>query len=177
MENNRKSINLLDESLDEFQQNFKMINENKLKLANISKYLVPKISSEDSSKEKEEIVDKKQKKESSKISKYFSTKNDIQSPPVKNKFNCPLCDTELTDEDEQNRQLHVNKCLDKFSKTKIKTDETAPVTSKTDEDKKALILASKENADKKLSDLIRNEGIPNCPICGKIAQTLNVCIF
>ena len=103
----------------------------------------------------------------------------IEKSLLNTKFSCPLCSIELTDEDEQNRQLHVNKCLDKFSKIKIKPsdDETAASSSSKIDEKEEEKKASKENVDKKLFDLVRNTGIPNCPICGKINQTLNVCIF
>ena len=93
-----------------------------------------------------------------------------------------MCSTDLTNEGEQNRQKHVNECLDKFSKKKPSVEEASetkkpePVINtnnkQIDETKTA-----KENVDKKLCDVIRNEGIPNCPICGKILHTLNVCIL
>ena len=212
---NRKSVNLLDESIDDFQQNFKLIKENKLKIANISKYLVPKTtttttteSTTSSSLPSTSAKVKNKKSSTGKISKYFSTSNnespkttesiiksskqetvEIENKSTVNSFPCPLCKLDLTNEEEQTRQLHVNKCLDKFSKTSNKIsnennekEEAPPVVKKPiekefSEEEKAKILASKENADKKLSDLIRNEGIPNCPICGKITHTLNVCIL
>lgn len=243
IDKNRKSINLLDESIDDFQENFKLIKENKLKLANISKFLVPKsltISNnnddDDTSIETNKISSSKsnelnQAKQSNKvkkikpalsklnntnnfksktsssnsnnndtkISKYF-VNNDTQlntsenSSNVKteapvNTFKCPICNDDLTIDAENDRQLHVNKCIDKFSKQK----QTEPVISIVqanvvkDEpvisDSKAVIVEAAKTTtttepkqDNKFVENVLKEGIPNCPICGKVCHSQNVCV-
>ena len=119
----------MDESIDEFQENFKQLKENnkKSKLAQISKYMSPKsqlptsttsttnassssdstslfatASASTSSEFKKPKVPTKLN--DNKISKYFK---------IENSFSCPVCSADLTKKNDADRQRHVNICLDK----------------------------------------------------------------
>lgn len=128
----------MDESIDEFKENFKLIKEKKMKIAQISRYLSPtpkptaepsisqpttseNASSNESSLKKSVSTSsfdtKSSKKSNSKskkpeISKYFERKVE--------KFNCPICSTDLSEASENERQIHVNSCLDQGFKCKPK---------------------------------------------------------
>jgi hypothetical protein len=128
----------MDESIDEFKENFKLIKEKKMKIAQISRYLSPtpkptaepstsqpttseNVSSNESTFKKSSSTSsfdaKLSKKSDSKpkkpeISKYFERKV--------NKFNCPICSTDLSEASENERQVHVNSCLDQGFKSKPK---------------------------------------------------------
>lgn len=123
----------MDETIDDFQENFKLIKEKKkLKLAQISNYLSPKPATSQNasssnlsnttesslispnSKSNFDFRKPKTKKSSSshndsKISKYFVNKESGE----KKAFNCPICSANLTNLMDANRQKHVNECLDK----------------------------------------------------------------
>lgn len=140
----------MDESLDEFQENFKQLKEKKLKLAQISKFLSPKpppdptpiikpaSSSSSTSSSSSSSISKPKKPSNgklndSKISKYFVKKPD-QSKSEKESFQCPICSSDLTSQSETDRQLHVNSCLDKGfnmqkSKNKFVRHPTEPSIS------------------------------------------------
>jgi hypothetical protein len=123
-----------------------------------------------------------------------------------NSFKCPLCTIDLTKLGESERQKHVNECLDKdFSnkssknKFKLKDDDA----TKRDEVKLAYEVASasnstltpkastsldgsikvdnnNENAEerqKRLNENLLRDAVPNCPICGKVLQNMNVFIL
>ena len=224
----------MDESIDEFKQNFKLIKEKKFKLAQISKFLSPSqpqsqsieassssssssaIDSSNSLKSKpslsklnETVQDKAPVKSKSKlktskstISNYFSTSNEEAtslpksgSQQEKSTFNCPLCSVNLTVLSESDRQKHVNQCLDQdFSsksnknKFKLNDDKTPPKPQSTENDKQVESLPctskkepveSNEEAlerQKRLNENLLRDAVPNCPICGKVLQTMIVFI-
>ena len=228
----------MDESIDEFKQNFQLIKEKKLKLAQISKYLSPSQSNKKTdsssttsnsnvlkakpslSKLNETVKDvqtdahakskSKLKTSKSTISNYFVSPKEPISKQISSSnllsstktcttdvFKCPLCSTNLTSLGEAERQKHVNECLDKdFSnkssknKFKLKDDatnsnekivETNEATSKDLEKvSSSKVDISSQNAEerqKRLNENLLRDAVPNCPICGKVLQNMNVFIL
>ena len=232
----------MDDSIDDFKQNFKLIKEKKFKLAQISKYLSPsQPSSSTSSQSKSPVeenasdnanklkakpslckfnetvkdsahVKSKSKLKSSKstISNYFSVPSNetasksVSQPAELTTFKCPLCALNLTSKSESERQTHVNQCLDqdfssKPAKNKFKLNEKLveplPVAEKTVESmpctsssikqhveevsvkETSVISEDAEERQKRLNQNLLRDAVPNCPICGKILQTLIVLIF
>lgn len=96
---------------------------------------------------------------------------------------------------EADREKHVNQCLDKdyssfkfkptnkFKRTNSEADEAEkvekveksqdePRSSKDEE-----IPQNDESKQKKMSESLLKDAVPNCPICGKVLHTFNVFIF
>ena len=237
----------MDESIDEFKQNFKLIKEKKLKLAQISKFLSPSHSllsqantteatnSPDNSREPKQSLSKpslsklnetvkeaqaqvkskssKLKTSKSTISNYFVSPKDVSAATVSSRpqsssnltsgpnssFKCPLCSIDLTKLGEPERQKHVNECLDKdFSnkssknKFKLKDDaaekgdgatkeadaSVASTSNSTLTPKASTILdENAEERQKRLNENLLRDAVPNCPICGKVLQNMNVFII
>jgi len=236
----------MDESIDEFKQNFKLIKEKKLKLAQISKFLSPSHSllsqantteatnSPDNSREPKQSLSKpslsklnetvkeaqaqvkskssKLKTSKSTISNYFVSPKDVSAATVSSRpqsssnlttspnssFKCPLCSIDLTKLGEPERQKHVNECLDKdfsnkSSKNKFKLKDDA-ATKETDSLVSDALVASTSNStltpkasttldenaeerQKRLNENLLRDAVPNCPICGKVLQNMNVFII
>ena len=87
-------------------------------------------------------------------------------------FSCPICSTDLTYDD--NRQAHVNQCLDKgFSSKDPPKPRKIKETGKSVESQPA--KAAIEPAEPaKIPELRIEDAVPNCPICGKVFHTINV---
>lgn len=197
----RESINILDDSTDDFKENFKLLkntsdHQSKLKLSNINKYLVPfnecsqtQQQQQQQKETKEQKGTKKRKQNSKKeISKYFTTSQSQQNKEEKvnedliNKvnenegdiFKCPICSIELKNNNETLRQVHVNECLDKFSKPKKLQEQQQKSIGSACKSPKPIDNSLKAKIDEKFIEKMRKEGIPNCPICGKIFHTINV---
>jgi hypothetical protein len=212
-----KNINLLDESTDDFKENLKIIKENKLKLTNINKYLVKTVLDDSTTTCVTETTSETKKLQFSKlreissqnvsntndISKYFlsSQKTDVDKDNVDKavKFNCPLCSQDLAKLKEDDRQVHVNKCLDQFSRGNVETNKQTKKVEKIAKKNVSELVSDKDEWDtrvcqeqqvtnleltkeelernnKKFIENVLSEAVLNCPICGKLLQTLNVCM-
>ncbi len=88
-------------------------------------------------------------------------------------FFCPICSVDLTN--DQDRQTHVNQCLDKgFSSKAAKKPpkpKPEPKPKSVEEEK-----VEEERVAKKVPELSIEDAVPNCPICGKVLMTLNVAL-
>lgn len=188
----------MDETFDEFRENFKQIKEKRHKQhqAQISKFLTPSqlktdtttsLTNEASSKLSFKNLDdtfeipktqelKKQKSFSDSkadISKYFS-KND--------QFNCPVCSNNLSKLAEADRDKHVNQCLDRKSYlnyeykpvNKFKRNEKEETGEEKESECENLSTSNPNETQKKLSESLLKDAVPNCPICGKVLHNFNV---
>jgi hypothetical protein len=150
----------MDESIDEFQENFKLIKEKKLKLAQISRFLSPTnnnsntSTTSNSSTLNPSISSSKlfsPTKPATSTSNALKSSNEFKKPkPVSSKsansskiskyftsqtpsFSCPVCNEELGKSSETDRQRHVNACLDKgFSMQKTNKFVRNPTETNTE---------------------------------------------
>lgn len=109
-------------------------------------------------------------------SKYFKkvekaeedlNQSEQNEPAKKDTFHCPICQADLTNNED--RQSHVNQCLDKGFSSKAAKKPRAP--------KEASKPSTAEVSNsKKAPELNIEDAVPNCPICGKVFQTQNVAI-
>ncbi len=165
----------------------------KFKLTQISKFLSPASTSfnklENASSQQEPPKQQRLKQTKSKVSKLNSSKLDESVNQGETKyfqkssktlkthidtasenknnqeFKCPICSSDLTFSND--RQAHVNQCLDKGFSAK---SATKPF-------KEILVEASTTSATdsvSKIPQLNIEDAVPNCPICGKEFRTLNV---
>lgn len=100
-----------------------------------------------------------------------STCEQVSTNSSESKFNCPICSTDITNLTD--RQSHVNQCLDKGFSKNSKSKSTKPFIPP------AVDSAKPNEADKqkKFTQLMIEDAVPNCPICGKEFRTLNVFLY
>lgn len=119
-----------------------------------------------------------------KNSKFLQNKNkssdnqkeslELESTKSCSPFNCPICSIDLTYDD--NRQSHVNQCLDKGFSKNAKKKKHQPKSD--DIQSKNILEVDKLKCDslekeKKFTQLMIEDAVPNCPICGKVFHTIN----
>lgn len=188
----------MDETFDEFRENFKKIKEKRQNQhqAQISKFLTPSqpsrsstasLNNETSSKLSFEKLDesieipktqelKKHKSlndSKSDISKYFSKNENLK---------CPVCSFNLIKLLESERDKHVNQCLDRKSYLNFEYKPTNKFRQNENEDLDQKIQSIDDTAgktafketQKKISESLLKEAVPNCPICGRVLHNFNV---
>lgn len=189
----------MDETFDEFRENFKKIKEKRQNQhqVQISKFLTPsqpprsstvflnneiqnsKLSFQklDESIEIPKTQDLKKHKSlsdsKSDISKYFPKNEDLK---------CPVCSLKLSKLLESERDKHVNQCLDRKGYLNFEYKPTNKFKQKEDEDSSEKVKSTHETPNstdlketqKKLSESLLKEAVPNCPICGRVLHNFNV---
>lgn len=161
---------LSSESMDEFKER----GESKISLSKLNSSIFST-----------QALDKKPRSKlprtTSTISKYFTTSQDSkaaeEAAPVTVKFACPLCSFDLTSYGDSERQLHVNKCLDKgFSSNSKAKEETRskiePAKVLIDSPPPPPVAAA--SSETTIESMLK-EMVPNCPICGKVLNSFSVC--
>ena len=177
--------------------------EKKLKLTQISKFLSPMASTtaklnelNNSPSQTNEI----KKKTTNKLNFFKlnsssflddSTQMDIDAEKNENTpFNCPICAADLSTVEKAQRQIHVNQCLDQGYSSKPKSFKKSKSDLTCFENKKTSTTAAapppptalipsviEEEKQKKFTELLLKDAVPNCPICGKVFHSLNVFYF
>ena len=181
--------------------------EKKLKLTQISKFLSPMASTtaklndlNNSPTQTNEI----KKKTTNKLNFFKlnsssllddSTQMEIDAEKIENTpFNCPICAADLSTVEKAQRQIHVNQCLDQGYSSKPKSFKKSKSDLTCFENKKTTTTATaapppppqltatatpviEEEKQKKFTELMLKDAVPNCPICGKVFHSLNVFYF
>lgn len=122
--------------------------------------------------EKIDKIDKIEKIETKENRSDLDNTKQESSNSNRSPFSCPICSIDLTYDD--NRQAHVNQCLDKgFSSKNPPKPRKIKETGKSIESQPA--KAAIEPAEPaKIPELRIEDAVPNCPICGKVFHTINV---
>lgn len=170
---NKKSKDQDDDFTTDFKENFRKIKEKKLKLAQISNFLSP------SSQPQKPQANSGKKDDDS--SKYFSKTAKKDDDVV----TCPVCSLDLAKLTANERDSHVNRCLEqpttssklddefkykptrKFSRTESSDDINEKKQPTKNEEKC-------QDAKSKINETLLKDAVPNCPICGKVFHSFNV---
>jgi uncharacterized C2H2 Zn-finger protein len=188
----------MDDSVDEFRENAKIIKENKSKLSQISKYLVPidpfsqpppplqpqKEKSTSSSKlsffnlnqsnyisiDKQQKSKKNTKKSSSKYFTKSTINKEEEIKTLEESFNCPVCNHILDSSNQTDREKHVNKCLDERFSSKASSS-----LKKEDPSPPNIDDTQKTKRQSIHNEYLAENSILNCPICGKTLHSQTVC--
>ncbi|RNA04069.1 Structure-specific endonuclease subunit SLX4, partial [Brachionus plicatilis] len=106
------------------------------------------------------------------ISKYFSKNDELK---------CPVCSHNLTKLEEPERDKHVNSCLDRKDYLSFEYKPVNKYRKKENEElekvKPSAQTASTSDPNemqKKLSESLLKDAVPNCPICGKVLHNFNI---